>query len=184
MDKIKKYLDEVAYIGKSKIENDDGDIYYSKFDDSYITRVGMEETVRFLSELKITDELSHGTGFCPDDKLWYGWSHRAIYGFTIGSTCKKGDCHYRASSVEEELEAAILFWRDEDKLNIKSEVLNDSQIKVSWTYSENIPNEKMRRQPSGATWLYDKNNFGKGEWVAKTIEDAKQMAIDFNKGVS
>ena len=26
--------------------------------------------------------------------------------------------------------------------------------------------------------------WGKGEWVAKTIDDAKQMAIDFARGVS
>ena len=25
---------------------------------------------------------------------------------------------------------------------------------------------------------------GRGEWVAKTLEDAKQMAKDFNEGVS
>lgn len=33
-------------------------------------------------------------GFSIKDGKWYGWSHRAIYGFKIGSTCKKGDCHY------------------------------------------------------------------------------------------
>jgi hypothetical protein len=25
---------------------------------------------------------------------------------------------------------------------------------------------------------------GRGEWVAKTMDDAKQMAVDFNRGVS
>jgi hypothetical protein len=33
-------------------------------------------------------------GFSLKDGKWYGWSHRALYGFKIGSTCKKGDCHY------------------------------------------------------------------------------------------
>ena len=33
-------------------------------------------------------------GFSVKDGKWYGWSHRAIYGFKIGSTCKMGDCHY------------------------------------------------------------------------------------------
>ena len=28
------------------------------------------------------------------------------------------------------------------------------------------------------------DKWGKGEWVAKTMEDAKQMAIDFSDGVS
>jgi hypothetical protein len=30
-------------------------------------------------------------GFAPTTKKWYGWSHRAIYGFTVGDTVKKGD---------------------------------------------------------------------------------------------
>ena len=33
-------------------------------------------------------------GYSVNDGKWYGWSHRAIYGFRPGSTCKKGDCHY------------------------------------------------------------------------------------------
>lgn len=28
------------------------------------------------------------------DGKWYGWSHRAIYGFEPGSTCKPDDSHY------------------------------------------------------------------------------------------
>lgn len=35
-------------------------------------------------------------GFSVKDEKWYGWSHRAIFGFKVGSTCKKGDCHYIA----------------------------------------------------------------------------------------
>lgn len=33
-------------------------------------------------------------GFSVKDGKWYGWSHRAIFGFKIGSKCSKGDCHY------------------------------------------------------------------------------------------
>lgn len=29
-------------------------------------------------------------GFAPKDQKWYGWSHRAIYGFKVGDTVKKG----------------------------------------------------------------------------------------------
>jgi len=31
-------------------------------------------------------------GFCETEKKWYGWSHRAIFGFGIGSVAKEGDC--------------------------------------------------------------------------------------------
>ena len=29
-------------------------------------------------------------GFCEKDQKWYGWSHRALYGFGIGHKVKKG----------------------------------------------------------------------------------------------
>jgi hypothetical protein len=35
-------------------------------------------------------------GFSVKDGKWYGWSHRAIFGFKIGSKCLKGDCHYQS----------------------------------------------------------------------------------------
>jgi len=31
-------------------------------------------------------------GFCEKEKKWYGWSHRAIYGFKVGDAVKPGDC--------------------------------------------------------------------------------------------
>jgi len=31
-------------------------------------------------------------GYSPSKKKWYGWSHRAIFGFKVGATVKKGDC--------------------------------------------------------------------------------------------
>lgn len=30
-------------------------------------------------------------GFAPKSQKWYGWSHRAVYGFGVGHTVKKGD---------------------------------------------------------------------------------------------
>ena len=32
-------------------------------------------------------------------------------------------------------------------------------------------------------WLYNEK-FGKGEWAAETLEDAREMACDFAEGVS
>lgn len=63
-------------------------------------------------------------GFCKKEQKWYGWSHRAIFGFGIGSEVKRGDCAY-------------------------------------------VPEE-----------------FGRGEWTAETLDDAKQMAMDFAEDVS
>ena len=54
---------------------------------------------------------------------------------------------------------------------------------VRYTYDDKVPNEKMRGQIDGVFSEYPQK-WGKGEWVAKTIEDAKQMAIDFARSVS
>lgn len=31
-------------------------------------------------------------GFCEAEQKWYGWSHRAIFGFGVGDIVKEGDC--------------------------------------------------------------------------------------------
>jgi len=31
-------------------------------------------------------------GFCGKGQKWFGWSHRAIFGFGIGAVVKEGDC--------------------------------------------------------------------------------------------
>lgn len=42
-------------------------------------------------------------GYSLKDNKWYGWSHRAIFGFGIGDTVKKGDCCATSGFTEEYL---------------------------------------------------------------------------------
>jgi hypothetical protein len=192
----KEWLEKVAY--KELITVDDPrncsfeddrhdyEIWLSKFDDSYITQVGMEGDVEFLAEREITEELTHGVGFSPKDGKWYGWSHRAIYRFTIGSTCKRGDCHYRPVDKDDFLLDMVRFWEDEYKLNVKGEHCVQGGVAgvyVTWEYNTKVPNEKARGTISGVFNPYPEE-FGRGEWTAQTMADAKQMAIDFCEGVS
>ena len=76
-------------------------------------------------------------GFCETEQKWFGWSHRAIYGFGIGNIVKKGDCTNSSG------------WTDE--------------------YLVEHPEEDLRL-PVG--------------FEAKTLEDAKKMAIAFAESVS
>ena len=75
-------------------------------------------------------------GFCEREQKWYGWSHRAMYGFGIGDVVKEGDCTAESG------------WIDE--------------------YLEDHP-EADRSLPTG--------------FIAKTLEDAKLMAIAFADSV-
>lgn len=186
----KKYLNKVAY--KTSIEiipGEKSEVYQSKFDDSYITHVGMENDIRHLAKREITEELTHGVGFSPKDNKWYGWSHRAIYGFGIGSSCKKGDCHYRPTDANDFLDDMIRFWSEESRVNVSGEHAIDeggNGVQISWEYATDeklIPNSKVHGQISGCFQPYP-DQWGQGEWIAQTMEDAKQMAMDFNEGVS
>ena len=173
---VKDFLALVAHKGKLDCgDTKKSDVWLSNFDNSYMTHVGLEDDVKFLADREIIKELTHGVGFSPRDNKWYGWSHRAIYGFGVGSTCKKGDCHYRAKNEQDEIEAAIKFWSDENHINVKARKVRDGELAVTW---------ENRGSISGVNWHYDHKNFGKGEWIAKTMEDAKKMAQDFNEGVS
>lgn len=43
------------------------------------------------------------------DGKWYGWSHRAIYGFEIGDEVKEGDCCASSGFIDEYLSLPIGF---------------------------------------------------------------------------
>jgi len=43
-------------------------------------------------------------GFCERDQKWYGWSHRAIFGFGVGDVVKEGDCTASSGWTDEYLE--------------------------------------------------------------------------------
>ena len=121
-------------------------------------------------------------GFNVKKQKWYGWSHRAIYGFGIGSTCKKGDCNYHPANKKDFIEDCILFWNDENHIQTTG-IEKDNGVQVEWLYNNKIKNKKLRGTINSIFTEYP-TSWGRGEWTAKTLNDAKQMAIDFAEGVS
>jgi len=85
--------------------------------------IGDPKTAYFLVVKKgITPEKSKpqhnvcSIGFSAKENKWYGWSHRAIYGFGIGDVVKKGDCiagylpiGFKAKTMAGAKEMAIAF---------------------------------------------------------------------------
>lgn len=130
------------------------------------------------------------TGFSEAERKWYGWSHRAICGFGIGDTVVKGDCAYMPANMDDAKEEAIRFWSDERHLNVTAVADTDEDgracFAVAWVISTDpalVPNKKRRGQISGCRH-YPPEKFGNGEWTAKTLADARQMAVDFAESVS
>ena len=61
--------------------------------------IGDKRTAHFLCskrgikpEKRTPESKVCSIGFSERDGKWYGWSHRAIYGFKVGDVVKKGDC--------------------------------------------------------------------------------------------
>lgn len=189
-----EFLNKVADIKKSDSPGlEMHDHYFSKVDGSYMTMKGMEDMIHFLIRLGITDQIQNGTGhtvanigFNPEEQKWYGWSHRAVFGFGVGSECKKGDCHYHAPSKEEFLEDMVRFWTDEFHNNVAGiEAINekgDLGLQITWEYDSSVPNKDLH-STIGETFCYYPKQFGRGEWTAKNLDDARRMACDFAEGV-
>lgn len=138
-------------------------------------------------ELRSPDHNVCSIGFCEAEQKWYGWSHRAIFGFGIGSTVKKGDCGYVPVDMEDACADAVNFWQDDGHLNTTARPSVDADgracIAIEWTYADTIPNKKLHGEKGGAV-TYPPEPFGRGEWTAETLDDARQMACDFAEGVS
>ena len=72
--------------------------------------IGSPKDARFLVVKKGIQpekaEPSHNVcsiGFCDKEQRWYGWSHRAIFGFGVGDVVKEGDCCASSGWTEEYL---------------------------------------------------------------------------------
>lgn len=124
-------------------------------------------------------------GFCEKEQKWYGWSHRAIYGFGIGDNVKQGDCAYTPVDRDDFDADMVRFWSDD--FHESTEAARDTRdgvegVQIDWLYSDQTPNEKIRNKIGGVFQPYPET-WGRGEWTAKTLGDAKQMACDFAEGV-
>lgn len=125
-------------------------------------------------------------GWCDKEQKWYGWSHRAIYGFGVGSEVKPGDCAYTPTDKEDFRLDSIRFWSDGDRESVSGKWAVDEDgldfVSVTFNRGQNIPNKKLRGEIVNLR-SYPPKTWGNGEWTAKTFEDAKQMACDFAEGV-
>jgi len=167
----------------------------------YIGHVGMESDLAILGIYDIDTEVKHGTGFSSKSQKWYGWSHRAINSFGVGSTIKRGDCAYQPNNKIDFENAQKDFWTDNSdnskygynqisvKLNTNvlgsyyeedEETLGCEVVKET----EFFGTQEGRENRISKHWIEYPKEYGRGEWTAETLEDAKIMAQDFSKGVS
>lgn len=111
------------------------------------------------------------------DGKWYGWSHRAIFGFSIGHTVEKGHCGYVPATREEVIEATRAWHTEDWKENL---VVDPQEDGIHLAYDIVCNDGRREHREYIEPWP----ELGRGEWTAQTDEDAKQMAIDFAESVS
>ena len=149
-------------------------------------------------------------GFSTMEQKWYGWSHRAIYGFGIGSLVKNGDCGYTADNPEDMIEDHANFYADispelaEEKRK-ECAILDDrSGIRILHTplkirgVNADDPDmvEKLAEYLADGGSIDDLEEMtffedsvsiekcGRGQWTATTLDDCKMMAVHFANSVS
>ena len=170
--------------------------------------IGTHSWAETLAKRGIIPELRNPTdgvcsiGFCEAEQKWYGWSHRAIYGFGIGSKVSKGDCAYVADTPEGLIDCHAEFFADisaECAAQHRAEcmILPDrSGIRIlhapivipmaaNMEQALDFLDGEAELTPTGImSDAVSTIKCGRGEWTALTLEDAKQMACDFAESVS
>lgn len=177
-----------------------GMYWFSKLSNEPICPVGNEHTLQYLVRFEIDDELVHGLGFSTAHQKWYGWSHRAIFGFGIGSTCEMGDSHFVPKNKEQMLENYLQFWLSDEESSIEDGYRNllvetildckdpdnerDGLGLNIRTRTKFFGTQKKRESYVTDHWTPYPEVWGRGTWTALTLEDAMIMAGDFSDGVS
>lgn len=141
--------------------------------------IGTANAASFLVNIRgIMPELRSPTsntctiGYSHIDGKWYGWSHRAIHGFKVGDKVKYGDCGYVPEDADGFIHDLLESLKSLKDLKVDKKA---PKVQISWIGDAGVRVVKE--------WDYP-TTYGKGEWVAKTTADARQMAIDFARGVS
>jgi len=122
-DKTKENVEEIIEIFKKNFAieeyktdyTDFGKCWLHKEDKHYLCNDSDEaifNNYRFLLTHNINNLVTHSLGKSEDGK-WYGWSHRAIYGFEIGDTITKDTCSYAPDS-KDNFEKSMIDWVSHD----------------------------------------------------------------------
>jgi hypothetical protein len=172
------------------VDNPDGNGELVKMRNAYTRSgdcIGDPQIAKFLCEdrgiapEKVTPDANVcSIGFCENDQKWYGWRHRGICGFGVGSEVKRGDAGYVPDNARD-LAAEYREWNDH------VEIVDGRTIMVCVEHytivGKNDDGSLIYADEPTISGSYTVKT-GRGEWTARTLDDARQMAIDFADSVS
>lgn len=162
--------------------------------------IGDAKTAKFLCEEKgILPQLANNDhkvcsiGKSRLDGKWYGWSHRAITGFEPGSKVEKGDCAYIPDTLDSAVESLQEWHRSPSEtanpknvVDVKpvAETPEEFSIRVYQKGYHDLSVDNPSPDPVYEYERIEKVPRGRGEWIAASEDDARQMACDFAASVS
>jgi len=140
-------------------------------------------------------------GFNEEEQKWYGWSHRAIYGFGVGSVVVKGDIGYVPSTHDEMWESLRGMFEaipveertgdcyfDPNIRNLNISKL-EGQLVIQFErgmqqYETAKDGEQIPTTTTSWESFEEVYKLGRGKWTAETLVDVKQMAINFANDIA
>lgn len=169
----------------------------------YFAYVG--DIYKLLLERGITDQIQPARndstvctiGFNPTEQSWYGWSHRAMLSFKVGDTVKPGDVAYAPKDKADMETEALAFWEIDKQRSGVNGTINELHVsklvsiehdvvgiddavgmRITWEFiaTNQDTGEVLRSHETSHFHAYPKT-WGRGEWTAQTLEDAREMAV-------
>ncbi len=155
---------------------------YSNVDGSFIG-IPNDGTTRFirgkgLSQVQKnpnTDGTVASVGFSEKEQKWYGWSHRAIYGFGVGAECKKGHCAYVPANKDDFIKDTCRWYKDIMEAKELEITEKSNGVHVKYASQGGLGIDELIPFP---------DEYGRGEWKCKNLRDARDMAADFAESVA
>ena len=105
-------------------------------------------------------------GYSQTENKWMAWNQYAYSFFSAKSSVVKGDLGYRPSNVDEWIE-----WVKNFHERRYCEVITTGKGKKYTFYNFGEPERAITRSAP--------EEYGEGEWTAKTSADARQMAMNY-----
>jgi hypothetical protein len=132
-------------------------------------------------------------GFSITEQRWYGWTQTGYASFGIGDRVEPGSYAYRPSNRGEFLEMVLRGYEKYKIIKVRPElegfsieyVINEPEDpelvkQLTAIYGD----RKIPKLNSGhqVVFVPYPEEFGRGTWTAETLDDCRQMAIDFVNG--
>jgi hypothetical protein len=184
---IEDFLKQFAERKMIRIKDTDMCAWLSKIDNSFIafcSDVNDNSNIAYLRKHNICEQVqsvngngkTSQIGMDPEKELWYGWTNSSGYMFGVGSKCRLGMVHFNPGNPVE-LKRQIESWYEDGNNDLEDFEIHHVKEFGQWGYL--VSKKIMDSDLIEREFIPYPKYWGRGEWKAESLNDAKQMAIDY-----